>query len=358
MSHRQERKEKDCLNCGTMVQGRYCHQCGQENVLVKESFGHLATHFLYDITHFDSKFFDSLRFLLFRPGFLPKEYMLGRRNSYLNPVKMYVFTSAFFFIIFFSLLKVDKSISVGIDRPLTTAERLYEISKREAKISQGAPAADWEKALQLLKDTTTELSWNQLNGADPSTFYTTMNGRRYFSLRQYDSVQQNLSSGDKDNWFQTVFARKVLSYREKYRDDLSGGIKTLFSSILHKLPYVLFVSLPLFALMLKLLYFRRKEFYYEDHAIFSVYHYIFSFMLLLVVFLFGKLSDFSHWAVFDYLTGILFMAGGLYLFLAMKRFYKQGWMKTLLKFVLLNIAGIISLITLFSLFVLLSVFEL
>ncbi|WP_354667709.1 DUF3667 domain-containing protein, partial [Campylobacter jejuni] len=68
----------------------------------KESFWHLTTHFIYDITHFDGKFFSTLKYLLFRPGFLSKEYLKGRRAGYLHPVKMYVFTSALFFLIFFS----------------------------------------------------------------------------------------------------------------------------------------------------------------------------------------------------------------------------------------------------------------
>ncbi|MCW3112565.1 MAG: hypothetical protein JWR18_961 [Segetibacter sp.] len=69
MSHFKERKEKNCLNCNAQVQGRYCQVCGQENVEPKETFGHLVTHLIYDITHLDGKFFSSLKYLLFKPGF-------------------------------------------------------------------------------------------------------------------------------------------------------------------------------------------------------------------------------------------------------------------------------------------------
>src|SRR5262245_36040488 len=101
MSHSPQRKEKDCLNCGTIVQGRYCHVCGQENLEPKESFWSMVTHFLNDITHFDGKFFTTVKVLFSRPGFLTKEYVRGRRATYLHPVRMYVFTSAIFFLIFF-----------------------------------------------------------------------------------------------------------------------------------------------------------------------------------------------------------------------------------------------------------------
>ena len=45
LSHSKERKEKNCLNCNTEVQGRYCHVCGQENIEPKETVWGLVTHF-------------------------------------------------------------------------------------------------------------------------------------------------------------------------------------------------------------------------------------------------------------------------------------------------------------------------
>src|SRR5687768_17786211 len=102
MSHLTERKEKNCLNCNAIVQGRYCQVCGQENIVPQESFRHLVLHFIYDITHFDGKFFETLKYLIFKPGLISKEYIAGRRTRYLNPIRMYVFTSAIFFLIFFA----------------------------------------------------------------------------------------------------------------------------------------------------------------------------------------------------------------------------------------------------------------
>ena len=107
MSHIPERKEKDCLNCGTIVQGRYCQQCGQENVVPKETFWHMVTHFFYDITHFDTNFFHTIHHLVFKPGFLSREYLAGRRVRYLHPIKMYVFTSAVFFILLLNFFKPE-----------------------------------------------------------------------------------------------------------------------------------------------------------------------------------------------------------------------------------------------------------
>ncbi|MEO7210781.1 MAG: DUF3667 domain-containing protein, partial [Chitinophagaceae bacterium] len=111
MSHFKERKEKSCLNCHAQLVGRYCHKCGQENIEPQESFWHLLTHFVFDIFHFDGKFFTTMKDLVFKPGFLTREYVNGRRASYLHPIRMYVFTSAIFFIIYFSFVANPVKIS-------------------------------------------------------------------------------------------------------------------------------------------------------------------------------------------------------------------------------------------------------
>jgi hypothetical protein len=145
LSHLPQRKEKDCLNCGTQVIGSFCHKCGQENIYPKESAWQLVSHFFRDITHFDGKFFTTLKFLILKPGFLSKEYIIGRRASYVNPVRMYLFTSALFFLIFFSIYKIDeKSFKVGDSELGMTYEDLakmdsVKLSEFTRKMNKGEP---------------------------------------------------------------------------------------------------------------------------------------------------------------------------------------------------------------------------
>lgn len=358
MSHIPQRKEKDCLNCGTIVQGNFCQHCGQENVVPHESFWHMVKHFLYDITHFDSKFFDSMKYLLLRPGFLPQEYIKGRRASYLNPIKKYVFTSAVFFLIFFGFFKGGEAVRINLSSNLTTEQRSKYIKRGEEELLKN-PANDmWKEALQMLKDTTKVLTEEDMIKYWDDVEFISISGKKYNSLTEYDSIQKTIPSANRDGWFQRVIQRKNLKLKEKYRNDPGAGFNTLGNTFLHKLPYLLFVSLPLFALILKLLYTRRKNFYYADHAIFSIYHYIFSFILLLFVFGLDKLGMVTSMGIFDVLTGLLFLSGGVYLYLSMKRFYGQKHPKTIMKFLLLNISGVIMLVVLFAAFILFSVFEL
>ena len=120
MSHQHERKEKKCLNCGADLYDRFCHKCGQENVEPRQSFWQLTVHFFEDLTHFDGKFFTTIKYMFTKPGFLTSEYVNGKRAAYVNPIRMYLFVSAMFFII--SGMLPDISDSGGIKPVIRSAD--------------------------------------------------------------------------------------------------------------------------------------------------------------------------------------------------------------------------------------------
>ncbi|CAI8256054.1 MAG: Uncharacterised protein [Polaribacter sp. SA4-10] len=90
----------------------------------------------------------------------------------------------------------------------------------------------------------------------------------------------------------------------------------------------LFVLLPLFTIFLNVLYLRRKH-TYVDHLIFVFHTQTVFFMFLSIVFLISFFTDITH-------TWIILLLFLMYLFLAMKKFYNQGYFKTGLKFLFLN----------------------
>jgi len=358
LSHTAERKEKDCLNCGAILHGRYCHICGQENIIPRETFWGLVTHFFYDITHFDSKFFTTLKDLLFRPGFLPREFIKGRRVSYLHPVRMYMFTSAIFFLIFFSFKNPEESIKLNVDNVLTKTERKAAIAEIQAELVKNPNDQDLVSVLKLLNDSTRAVKQIDLIKVKENGFRVTKLDNNYRSLDEYDSVQKKLKPSARDNWIRHTLIKKGIEINNKFRNDPRGEAKKFLGGFLHKLPYLLFLSLPFFAAILKLLYIRRKQFYYADHGIFSIHHYIFSFIILLFVFAFGSVKEITGWSLMSFLVGLMFFIWPVYLYIAMRKFYRQGWFKTLVKFLLLNLLGFISLLLLFLFFFLISVFQL
>jgi hypothetical protein len=360
VSHAPERKEKDCLNCGTIVQGRFCHVCGQANIVPKEKFGSLVLHFFYDITHFDTKFFNTLRALVFKPGFLSKEYMEGRRGTYLHPVRMYLFTSAIFFLIFFSLMDPEKGIRLGLENPLTKAQR-DSARKDILKELQTLPAdINLKKQLEILSDTTRDITGADLLpfSKEEGPLNISGEGHNYKSREEYDSIQHSLQKSKRDDWFTRRLIKTEIKINEDFRQNPKGTLAAMGNTFLHRLPYLLFVSLPFFALILKLLYIRRKQFYYADHIIFTIHHYIFSFLFFLVVFGISELQKLNSWRILNILMAIVIIAWPLYLYVAMKKFYRQRWFKTLVKFILLNILALIVLLILFIIFFFFSVFQL
>ena len=344
MSHLKERTEKICLNCNAQLLGSFCHICGQENIEPKESAWHLITHFFNDITHFDGKFFSTTGLLIKKPGLLPGEYMLGRRASYLNPIRMYVFTSAIFFLIFFSVVHItDKSFENAIKVEGKTFAEIRLLKPDSLKAftlrnnnGKAIPPALLETYLDSIRNV--------------SAFQIT--SRKYSSKQEYDSL---LKSGiKKHNWIERQLIYKEIEMNKKYHNSGKGVFTSFVSVFIHSIPQMLFVSLPIFALLLKLLYWRRKEYYYVSHGIFSIHFLIFVFIVMLMIIGIGQLREILHWEWLVYVQRLLGFGIFFYLYKAMRNFYQQRRAKTIVKFVLLNILSYCMLIFLFFVFILFS----
>ncbi|MFN8290608.1 MAG: DUF3667 domain-containing protein [Chitinophagaceae bacterium] len=351
MSHIPQRKEKDCLNCGATVQGRFCQDCGQENVVPHETFWHMVRHFLYDITHFDSNFFGSIHHLIFKPGFLSREYIKGRRASYLHPIKMYVFTSAIFFLLFFSFFMPKDPVKTDLNIPLRKEQRAEYIGKVNEKLKKEPGNDSLKQALAWLQDTSRTITKkNALEFELEENNLFVFTERDYHSVREYDSVQQLLPPSERDGWFTRRLVKKQIDINERYREDPEGALNKVTENLFHRIPYMLFVSLPLFALILKLVYLRRKQFYFADHGVFTIHLYVFTFLVLLVIFIFDKLSDRTNWNIWGILTFLLVLLLFFYLYKGMRNFYGQKRGKTILKFLIVSLVSIIMMLLLFVFF--------
>ena len=338
MSQLPLRKETNCLNCGTEVHGRYCHVCGQQNTELKETFWGLVTHFFQDLTHWDGKFFSTLKYVLFKPGFLTKEYVNGRRVSFLHPVKMYVFTSAVFFIIFFSIFQAEQSVNMGMSDAQIDKLDSTELATLYIKLNDGKPLTRQELKKRMNR-----------NGIQ-------MTETAYPSKEAYDSV---LRSGKvKHGWVQKQLVYKEIALNKKYNNDAKVIATAIIDKFLHILPQMMFVLLPLFALGLKLLYIRRKRFYYVDHIIFSLHLYVFVFMAMLIIFFIGKMYTWLDWQFLRWLSLLVTLSIFFYLYKAMRNFYQQRRAKTVVKYFILLLYFLVITLTLFTLFFLFSFLQL
>lgn len=90
-----------CVTCGTLLEGGYCHECGEkqpnDHDLTVKHFAHDAWH---EIVHVDSKIWRTLKALITKPGLLTEEYRAGRKNKYVRPLRLYVILFAGFVLLF------------------------------------------------------------------------------------------------------------------------------------------------------------------------------------------------------------------------------------------------------------------
>jgi hypothetical protein len=369
LSHFKERAEKICLNCNAELIGRFCHQCGQENIEPRETVWGLITHFFYDITHFDGKFFTSLKWLVLKPGFLSKEYVMGRRARHLNPIRMYVFTSAFFFIMFFSFFVELDELKVGGSRRTKDGWEKVEIepdstkNKMLAKADTKKDSADIEEAYKYLGpkiSDTADKAKKDKKQQERNGINILLASGEFPSVAYYDSVQKTLPEQQRDGWFVAAIKRREIRLDERFREQGSSVVfRELLDKFLHSFPQLLFVSLPLVALILQLLYIRRRnQFYYVNHGIFLIHIYIYSFINLLLFFAFEKIDDAldSSWMAIP--KTLLVLHAIWYVYKAMRNFYGQGRFKTFVKFMLLNIFTLVIVNLLFAVFFILSAWNL
>jgi len=336
MSHLHERKEKVCLNCGAELYDRYCHKCGQENVEPKENFLHLTRHFLEDVTHFDGKFFTTIKALVLKPGYLTAEYIRGRRASYINPIRLYLFISAIFFLALISVFtnndaheKLPPSKIARLDSAMT------QLKEAQVGLTEGLNEEDSATVSKALKSNQMVINYNDSDAFLPQQ-----------TVAEYDSLQNALPKNKKDGWLKHYISRRMIASRQLSHEHPEEWKHKLKESLFHSLPYMLFLSLPLIALLMKLLYIRRREFFYVSHIIFLLHYYCLVFVAIFIVNVLHKWCGQAGSILAPFVTLGYF----IYLYAAMLRFYKQGWFKTLVKYFILIFFAAIILIVLLVIF--------
>ena len=89
-----------CPSCGHMISGKFCTACGEKRVSAHDfSLKHFAEETVEGITHFDNKFFKSVKTLFTRPGSLSTFFEAGKRVHYMKPVQLFVICNLLFFFL-------------------------------------------------------------------------------------------------------------------------------------------------------------------------------------------------------------------------------------------------------------------
>ena len=161
----------------------------------------------------------------------------------------------------------------------------------------------------------------------------------YHDLVDFDSAQKSLPEQKRQKGIKPWFYHHWLDTYSLYG---KKGVRLLAEGrTLHFVPKMMFILLPLFALLLKLFY-NRKKYLYVDHVIFSIHFHTAVFLIFLFVTLVGLVFPVLAKDVQNFET----LLAILYLGIALKRTYGQSGFVTILKTIGLSV--------LYSVFILLG----
>jgi hypothetical protein len=273
--------------------------------------------------------------MIIKPGFLAVEYNAGRRESYYHPARMYVFISFVFFLLAFSLPETEneddnESDIVQVDDEMTPAEkkRLKEtLEKAGVKSSPYYSDSLWNDEKDQAADSSSDSAKTKKKKKKGGF---NLMGSDYKSVAEYDSVQNAKPEDERDGFLERKLRIKSIELNDRYTDgnEFSKEFGQAFKDNFSK---VLFYLLPFFALLLKLLYIRR-DYFYSEHLVQSIYYYNFFYLggsLYLLVDQIPVAREFT-WVIGFWIY--------FYLLFAMKRTYQQSWRKTIAKFILFSFA--------------------
>lgn len=321
------RSEKNCLNCGTTVHDKFCPNCGQENLEMHENFLHLALHSVGHYFHFESKLFNSIVPLFTKPGYLTKEYFAGKRASHLNPVSMYIFISILFFFLFTANTNINKreimDENAAAEKPATETENIQKaVTLAKNKLNKDVAAGEISEktaayTYTILDKTEAAIDTSQAK-PNEAVIYT-----KPVTEAEQKAVEEAEESG--------IFYALKTKFKQVADDDLSSELYK--NKLVSHLPKIMFILLPLFALILKFVHWRSSKLYVE-HLIYSVHVHSFLFLFISLLIILSWIMPFlSDWLSFLGSMMILW-----YIYRSMRNIYGNSRWRTISKFFLLFFA--------------------
>lgn len=324
IKHRTYYRDKFCLNCGYPITSNYCSECGQKAHLHKDSFWHMAIHFIGDYLHYDGKFWTTIKTMIMHPGQITLDYINGKRVKHLGPIPLYIFITSIFFII----------------TPHLGSEK--KDSDHKSQTPAAASLTDHVKDTSpVAKTDTTDLA----QADDESQNSTVIDfGIAEKSIEQYDSIQAQLEPTKRDPMIERFLHRKLiqLQHHDHFGEDFSHGLQK-------NIPKALFILLPFFALLSKIIFYKNRRLY-VDHLVFSMHIHTVAFSMLLLLSLLSAITGFG--GLLLVITNIMF---GIYLLLSLRRVYHGSFGMIFFKQTLLffgYLTGLIFVLLLLSLYTL------
>jgi Protein of unknown function (DUF3667) len=329
-----KRHNDNCLNCGTPLTDVFCPHCGQKDLPRRQTLRELFENFISSFWSYEGKFFRTTKYLITKPGFLAKEYNAGKRESFYHPARMYVFISFIFFFLFFNIENDEQDEIIELDRSdIEQLKNDFDNPGVDSLLNRLLRNPDNLDEWVITQKTMDSLDLVIARKVDRGPGFS-ISRSEYKSVEQYDSAQLTLPEAKRDGWFNRKMEIRSIELNQRFRRNQENMGEAIGKALLENSSKVVFFLLPVFALLLKLLYVRRG-FYYSEHLVFSIYYYNFVYFAGSVQLLLGLVPWLS------WLSTIVGFWIVFYALFAMKKVYAQGWGKTIAKFMILYLLFIL-----------------
>src|SRR2546430_8174782 len=319
-----------CENCGAELQGHWCAKCGQPAIEYRRSFRHVVADLLNEFLNWDSKFFTTIALLILKPWRLTNEFLAGKRVRYVNPLRLYLLASILFFFAVNYGTKGLKFEPGNID-PKDRAEIEADLKKEDL------PPAAREKLEAWLREAPAQAS--PASASPTPTTAPSPTAGPYASAtspdtqkRQYGKIgERPFVIVDSSSKSSTPFERWIEGRAKEKMGEHGTKMGLFISTLFSNLPYMMLCCIPLFALVLKVLYVRRRI-SYIDHLIYALHIHTFAYVgIMLIVLATIGLNRAAPGTIAGWTIALLWIAFVVQIFLSIRRVYRQGWVVRVLK---------------------------
>jgi len=373
-----------CENCGAPLTGEFCGQCGQHAIDYRRSIFRVLLDAADSFLNWDTKFLHTMNQLLIRPWQLTNDFNAGRRARYVHPLRLYLIASIVFFLVAraidwesqgpIQLTAQDRTELVASltkmiepDSPLTPEQRAQvELARVKLSEAQGALTAveraevknafkayiksEVRKTLSAEERARMALAIARIPKIPDSDMQMTLPvapsppdiNVPAIPPNQLPSPAITMSptpklkaplhftvgpEGGKKPAFAVWLENQV---KEKIGEDGSKA-KLFLETLRSNIPAMMLCCIPLFALVLKLLYIRKGRFYVE-HLVYALHIHTFFYVAVIITSLAVMGANRTVPALGGWITAIMTIALLVQIFLSIRRVYRQSWFMTLVKF--------------------------
>jgi len=249
-----------CQNCGAVLKGAYCHECGQSGH-VHRTIGHILEEFAHGVLHVDGKLWRTIPRLILNPGRLTREYTHGKRVRYIAPLALYLF------MVFLTALVAgyaadamdangfDGSAVAAVSEVIAAQQRLEKLPPSATPAERAAAQEAVRKAEDALRDASADSNSGKVKHTGPI---------------------EEIKNASRDGRLQVNFGDEAVRSKVQYALE---HIDLIIYKVQQKAYKLAFLLVPLSLPVLWLLFLLRREVTLYDHSVFILYS--LSFMLLL-----------------------------------------------------------------------------